>query len=334
MVQPLTGQAVDLSEILAAWAIRPDAVHEPPPGTNNVTRLIESGGRRFVLRVTRNLTRDQAQAEALLRAAIGAAGPGLAVPEPIPAADGAYAASTPAGVATLSSFLPGIRPALVDAAALFAFGDACGRLGASMATLPHHLLVHDWTAGPITLLGGVSAGDLAGDLTRAGAPAPAVAALMAAVTDAMTGYQGRVAGLPCQLVHGDLAAGNALADHDLGDGGRITAILDFEVAGLDLRVNDLVAALAQTTALDSPAFTKALVAGFRRHVDLTGAEQEAIPDLLVGRALGTVLWRAAAWRRGDVGVDQVAERLRRLVETRAFVRDHRADLAAMLRPPD
>jgi homoserine kinase type II len=323
-----------VAQILAAWAIRPDAVHEPPRGTNNVTRLVESGGRRFVLRVTRNLTRDQAQAEALLRGSIAAAGPGLAVPEPVPAGEGSYAVRTDAGVATLSSFLPGIRPELVDAPALFAFGEACGRLDATMATLPHHLLVHDWTAGPITLLGGSSAGDLAGDLTRAGAPAPAVAALMGAVTDAITGYQRRVTGLPLQLVHGDLAAGNALADRDLSAGGRITAVLDFEVAGLDLRVNDLVAALAQTSALDSPAFTRALVTGFRRHVDLTEAECDAVPDLLLTRALGTVLWRAAAWRRGDVGVDQMAERLHRLVEARAFVRDHRADLLATLRHPD
>jgi homoserine kinase type II len=334
MGQPLAGHTVDVAQILTAWAIHPDAVHEPPRGTNNLTRLVEAGERRFVLRVTRNLTRDQAQAEAQLRRAIAAADPGLAVPEPIPTTgDGGYAVPTDAGVATLSSFLPGSRPELVDAAALFVFGEACGRLVATMATLPHHLLVHDWTAGPITLLGGGSAGDLAGDLTRAGAPAPAVAALMAAVTDAMTGYQRRVADLPLQLVHGDLAAGNALADSDLSAGGRITAILDFEVAGLDLRVNDLVAALAQTPALDSPAFTRALVAGFRRHVELTDAERDAVPDLLLTRALGTVLWRAAAWRRGDVGVDQMAERLRRLVEARAFVRDHRADLLALLREP-
>lgn len=334
MGQPFVDHAVDLPQVLAAWGIRPDAVHEPPPGTNNLTRLIESHGRRFVLRVTRNLTTDQAQAEALLRHSIAAADPGLSVPEPIPTTDGDYSARTGAGVATLSAFLTGIRPDLGSAAALFAFGEACGRLGAVMAALPHHLLVHDWTAGPLTLLGESSAGELAGDLTRAGAPAPAVAALMAAVTEMMTGYQRRTAGLPLQLVHGDLGAGNALADRDLAAGGRITAILDFEVAGLDLRVNDLVAALTQTPALDSPTSTRALVAGFLVHGALNGPERDAVPDLLVARALGSVLWRTHAWRRGDVGIDQVAERLRILADTRAFVRDHRGDLQATLRDPD
>ncbi len=156
---------------------------------------------------------------------------------------------------------------------------------------------------------------------------------MAAVTEVMTGHQRLVEGLPVQLVHGDHAAGNALVDRDLAAGGRVTAILDFEVSGLEWRVNDLVAALAQTTALDSPGFTRALVAGFLVHTDLTEPERDAVPDLLVERALGTILWRAAAWRRGDVGVDQVAERLQRLVETRAFVRDHRADLQSILRDP-
>ena len=46
MGQPFVDRAVDLPGILAAWGIRPDAVHEPPPGTNNLTRLIESGGSR------------------------------------------------------------------------------------------------------------------------------------------------------------------------------------------------------------------------------------------------------------------------------------------------
>ena len=149
----------------------------------------------------------------------------------------------------------------------------------------------------------------------------------------LTGYQRRAAGLPVQLVHGDHGAGNALADHDLAAGGRVTAILDFEAAGLDLRVNDLVAALTQSPALDSPAFTSALVAGFDVHATLTGPERAAVPDLLVARALGSALWRSAAWRRGDVGIEQVAERLRRLADARAFVRDHRSDLLASLQAP-
>ena len=334
MSQPSLDRAVDLPQVLQAWSLRPDAVHEPPPGTNNLTRLVESDGRRFVLRVTRNLTAEQAEAESLLRATIAATGSGVSVPEPVRTVDGSYVAGTEAGVATLSVFLPGVRPDLSSTAALSAFGEACGRLSAVMAGLPQHLLVHDWTdgSGPLTLLDG-SPGELAGDLTRAGAPARTVAALMAAVTDAMTGYQRLVAGLPVQLVHGDLAAGNALADRDLAAGGRVTAILDFEVAGLDLRVNDLVAALSQTSALDSPAFTRALVVGLHVHAALTEPELDAVPDLLVARALGNVLWRSQAWRRGDVGVDQVAERLQRLADTQTFVRDHRDDLQATLREP-
>jgi homoserine kinase type II len=333
MSQPSLDQAVDVPQLLERWDLRPDAVHEPPPGTNNVTRLVEASGRRFVLRVSRNLTADQAEAEALLRRSIAAADPGVSVPEPVATVEGAFTAVSQAGVATLSVFLPGVRPDLSTAASLFAFGEACGRLDLAMAGLPHHLLVHDWTerGGPLTLLGAQSAGDLAGDLTRAGAPARTVAALMAAVTDAMTGYRGRIEGLPVQLVHDDLAAGNALADRPLSAGGRITAILDFEVAGLDLRVNDLVAAMTQTPALDSPAFASALVAGFLVHGTLTEPELDAVPDLLVARVLGDVLWRSAAWRRGDVGIDQVADRLQRLADTQAFVRDHRGDLQATLR---
>jgi homoserine kinase type II len=324
---------VAVTDLLSAWRILPDAVHEPPPGTNNLTRLIESGGRRYVLRLSRTLTAQQAQAESLLREHLAAADPDFSVPTPIATTEGDYISATESGVATLSAFLPGSRPDLGSTAALQAFGIAAGQLAGALAALPEHLLVHDWTGGPLVLLAGSTPGELAGELSRAGAPAPYVAALLAGVTDAMTGYERLVDGLPRRLTHGDLGPGNVLADGDLTTGGRITGILDFEIAGLDIRVNELVAALALTAALDSPASTRALVGGFTSVVEISDEERDAVADLLVARSVGSVLWRSAAWRRGDVGVDQVAVRLRRLVETRTFVREHRGDLLAALREP-
>jgi len=50
------------------------------------------------------------------------------------------------------------------------------------------------------------------------------------------------AGLPVQVVHGDVAASNLLADERSGE---VTAVLDFEIAGAGLRVQDLVVGLKQ-----------------------------------------------------------------------------------------
>ena len=42
---------------------------------------------------------------------------------------------------------------------------------------------------------------------------------------------------------------------------------------------------------------------------LTGAELAALPDLIVTRAVGSMLWLADRWRRGQSSLAEVASRL-------------------------
>jgi Ser/Thr protein kinase RdoA (MazF antagonist) len=48
---------------------------------------------------------------------------------------------------------------------------------------------------------------------------------------------------------------------------------------------------------------------------LTAAELTALPDLIMVRAMGSMLWRAARWRLGQSSLAEVASRLDVLAET-------------------
>jgi len=77
-----------------------------------------------------------------------------------------------------------------------------------------------------------------------------------------TWLTGAGVGLPVQVVHGDVAASNLLADERSGE---VTAVLDFDIAGADLRVQDLVVGLKQSGALEAPDWQRratALVRGY------------------------------------------------------------------------
>jgi homoserine kinase type II len=100
-------------------------------------------------------------------------------------------------------------------------------------------------------------------------------------------------GLPAQVIHGDLAPGNVLADPDTGE---VTGLLDLELAGAGFRAQDILAALYNSTALrapDWPARTAAFWRGCASIRRLEPAEVAALPELLIARSLGSVLWRAA-----------------------------------------
>jgi homoserine kinase type II len=170
--------------------------------------------------------------------------------------------------------------------------------------------VAETPAGPATLcpwLPGVRP-DLAGE--------PALehqVTLLETAAARVEGWRSRAASeLPVQVVHGDLGSSNLLADERTG---QVAAVLDFEIAGADFRVQDLVAALLNSGVLDGPDWarrTAALLRGHASALRLTEAEIQAVPDLLLTRAVGSVLWRAGRWRRGQAQLGDVTDRLHRL----------------------
>ena len=103
-----------------------------------------------------------------------------------------------------------------------------------------------------------------------------------------------------------------------GMSAALTELLDFEFAGAGFRAQDILAALYNSTALDAPDWrrrTSAFLRGWVSVRRLEPAEVAALPELLIARSLGSVLWRAARWRRGGGCFGQVTARAGRLEET-------------------
>ena len=229
----------------------------------------------------------------------------------------------------MTKWLPGVRPDLSNEQALERFGRAIGQLSVVLGQVPRQDAPHDWLICPHVHPDAKDVAELCRKL---------VAACMQLRTDQArdnlrTGLVAdrASAGLPVQIVHGDVGASNVLADERTG---AVTAILDFEIAGAELRVQDLVVGLTHSGALDAPDWQRraaALARGYCGARELTEAEATAVPDLLLARAMGTVLWRAGRWCRGQASLDDVSVRLRLLAAANVWLAAHGSELRDVLR---
>ena len=326
-----------LAELLPAWRLSADTgavIARPDRGTNNQTFLVAQDGQRFVLRISENLSISQVRAEQRLLGRLRQAGLPFDVPEPVATTDGLTVLDTPAGPATLCRWLPGVRPDLEGEPALERFGRAVGTLGEAMARVPLADAPHDWRGGPFPLpIDGSDGSDLWHELRAAGVHDEQVAVLEKAARRYARWWAGAVGTLPVQVVHADLAASNMLTDPGSG---RVTALLDFEIAGADFRVQDFLVALAQSGALGTARWqrrTAAFQRGYASLCPLSAAEIEALPQLLLGRSAGTVLWRVGRWRRGQAQLAEVVDRIKRLDTTTRWLTASGAELVALLGAP-
>lgn len=189
---------------------------------------------------------------------------------------------------------------------------------------------HDWR-GPWRVHPAVpDVGDLCRELRAAGV-SPDQVTLLETAAARVEGWRSRAGGeLPVQVVHGDLGSSNLLTDERTG---QVTAVLDFEIAGADFRVQDLVAALLNSGVLDGPEWPRRTAALIRGHASarrLTPAEIQSVPDLLLTRSAGSALWRAGRWRRGQAQLGDVTSRLRRLDRITRWLSASGAQFLALL----
>ncbi len=297
-----------ISELLARWGVPAGAAVAPTErGTNNRTLQVTAGDRHWFLRISQNLTPAQIQAEHRLLARLAQAGLPFAVPAPVPLPDGSTVAATSGGPATLCERIPGVRPDLSQEPALERFGRAVAELDDALAAVPPQDTPYDWQDAPLPPPPDVAA--LARDLTAAGLDAARAAVLRDGADRAATAWEGIAGRLPNQVVHADLAVSNMLVSPDTG---AVTGVLDFEMAGYWIRAMELAVALALSGAAHGPGWPRRAAAVARGGAwgdRLTGAELAALPDLIVTRALGSMLWRADRWRRGQSTLPEVASRL-------------------------
>ncbi|HEY2263624.1 MAG TPA: phosphotransferase [Streptosporangiaceae bacterium] len=251
--------------LLARWGIPADAdLTRAERGSSNQTFTVAHRGRRWVLRISQNLSADQARAEHRLLGRLRAAGLPFGVPEPVAA------------------------------------------------------------------LGGDTVAELARALRGTGVPTARIRRLEAAAEQVRAQARATVTDLPVQVVHGDLGASNALVDERTGE---ISGVLDFELAGPDARVQDLLVGLLLSGALAGPGWAcraAALVRGYAAVLSLGQAEITAVPDLLVVRCVASVFWRAGRWRRGQSVLSDVADRVAVLEASQTWLAVHRGRLLSVL----
>ncbi len=301
-------------ELLARWGIPADAaVARTERGTNNRILQVTAGDRQWSLRISQTRTPAQVQAEHRLLARLARAGLPFAVPAPVPLPDGRTVADTPDGPATLCEWIPGVQPDLSQEAALERFGRAAAQLSDALGAVPPQDTPNDWQGGPLPAAPDVAA--LARDLTAAGLDAGRAGVLRDGADRATAAWEGMAGRLPTQVVHADLAASNVLVNPETG---AVTGVLDFEMAGCWIRAIELTVALALSGAAHGPGWPRraaAVARGGGWGERLTAAELAALPDLIVVRAVGSVLWRAGRWRRGRSSLAEVADRLEVLAGT-------------------
>jgi homoserine kinase type II len=286
--------------LLPVWGFPPGTGIAPAgeQGTNNRTFLVRCGQQRYVLRVSGFLSAAEVRAEHQILQRLRQGGLPFQVPEPVAAPGGRTVIETPAGPAAVCRWLPGVHPGMDGEAAFERFGRAAGLLGAALAGVPLADAVRDWRTDPRWVRPDDPPVDaVCGQLRSAGMSA-AQAELLAAAARRTGRWWPGAGGLPAQVIHGDLTPGNVLAGPDTAE---VTGVLDFELAGAGFRAQDILAALYNSTALRTPrwpARTAAFLRGCAAVRRLEPAEVAALPELLIARSLGSLLWRAARWRAG------------------------------------
>ncbi|MDF2835410.1 MAG: aminoglycoside phosphotransferase, partial [Paenibacillus sp.] len=271
-------------------------------GMNNTTRIINSGDRKYVLRLYNNHGDvDTVKLEHEVLKALSGADLNFRVPDPVANTEGETVTVLPDGkLACLFRYIEGVRPDPYNTAQVQALGAATGSIslalnGIRCAAAPQY--------SPYYELGS----------TYEAMDKPAFLAL----ADRDPSFRGqalqfgylqeqreqalrqceRVAALPRQWIHGDICCGNALR---IGD--RISGILDFEFVTIDSRAMELAVMLVDLLKKDiaSGSRDRLMVAAeaFQNVVKLTSEERKLLPILMKLRLLDITLHFAARYRDG------------------------------------
>lgn len=243
-----------IPELWAAWPIcGPWRLSPLPGGTNNtVWRADTADGQSYVLRLCTAVNRAPGlRYEAWLLQALADKGLPFQLPVPLRASNGDVLVSGEQEdgsqvIATHSLFLPGHLcdrpPQRHDLLSASHAASTLALLDNALATLPDLLSPAGYSPPP-------SFGELAFGQTPLSDPLAAIERLPVAreqVRELQTFLfgvselvPGLYAALPQQVLHRDYDPGNILLDRH-----RVTAVLDFEFAGRDIRVLDLGVALS------------------------------------------------------------------------------------------
>ena len=129
------------------------------------------------------------------------------------------------------------------------------------------------------------------------------------LSDVREFVEGTYRRLPWQVIHGDFAPSNTLV---LGN--KVSAVLDFDMAGPDARALDLASGLTFTMrVLENPdpwEPGRAFCRGYAEWVRLTEAEVAAVPQLILLRDAASAVWwlgRGTEAGNPEPGLKRVAD---------------------------
>jgi Ser/Thr protein kinase RdoA (MazF antagonist) len=133
-----------------------------------------------------------------------------------------------------------------------------------------------------------------------------------------------------QIVHRDFDASNVLMEGD-----RVTGVLDFEFAGSDLRAFDLARSLSLFSITpwsipDGWERVRAFIEGYRKSVELTTVEVEALPQLMRLYRTWSLVHREGRHRQELASEEDVRARARGLLRQDEWLSAHHQDLARLV----
>jgi len=286
----------DLAAALQKWGLPPpDRVLPEPKGVMNTNYHLWSGGRRFFLRVSEGKSAAELAFEVeVLRYLAEARFP---VPVLVPAQGGAADVEVAGRPAHLFGYAAGEELSAADVTP-----DACRRVGEQLARL------HDLAAG----FPGERANPYGLDRVRAwfadlgdGRGDAEVAAALPLFRDELARAAG-LPGAPRGLVHGDL-----FRDNVLWIGGRVAAVLDWEMACTDAFALDVGVALCAwcwaDVAFDGER-AAALLDGYRGKRRVEPETLAALAPWARFAALRFAVSRVHGYAWASVGADRLVKK--------------------------
>ncbi|HEY4384852.1 MAG TPA: phosphotransferase [Ktedonobacteraceae bacterium] len=240
---------MDISNLWTAWPVAgPWRLSPLPGGANNHSwRADAADGQSYVLRLSPDPTRiPHVYYEAELLQALSAQNLPFRLPVPLRANSGDLIVLSEQNFATLYPLLPGnlqdLPPECNDLLSASHAGSALALLDTTLATIPEIRLPAGFTPPPafgeLTLWHPSVSDPLAavGQLPIDREQARQIRTLLGNVIEDVPRLYTQ---LPQQLLHRDYDPSNILIDHQ-----QVTAVLDFEFAGKDIRILDLCIALS------------------------------------------------------------------------------------------
>ena len=324
----------NLTDLWQTWPITgPWRLSPLAGGTNNLVWLAETAdGDRYVLRLFPDLTQlPRLRYEATLLEALSHKDLPFRLPLPIRTHSGESMTFLEQGTqraafAVLSSFLPGEHPNRNDPSLAPPAAVAMAALDNTLATL-HKIeasaeFKQAFTYGSL-ILGSTSVADPIKAVERLPVErekARRIQHVLTSVTEAMPNLYGR---LPQQLLHLDYDPANIFME-----GRRVTAVFDFEFAGVDLRVMELSVALSwwpvnlmgtgkEWEVID--AFARAYVADF----PLSEVELRTFPEVLRLRDVDSFVHRMGRYFAGRETDATMKQRVEHSLWREAWLTTHR-----------